>query len=134
VRVLVDTHVLLWAAVGDPRLRGALRDRYVDPDTDLVLSTATVWEVSIKYSLGKLPLPVPPSDFFAREIATRGYEVLDVRRSHAERTAALPWPADGHRDPFDRLLVAVALVEGLPVLSGDHRLRSYVDHGLVLAR
>jgi PIN domain nuclease of toxin-antitoxin system len=133
VRILVDTHVLLWAAVGDPRLRGRLRAVFVDPQATLVVSVASLWEVAVKYRLGRLPLPVPPSDFFAREVATRGYEVLDVRRAHAERAGVLTWPDSGHRDPFDRMLVAQALVEGVPLLSGDERLGDYVAHGLVLA-
>ena len=73
-------------------------------------------------------------DFFAREIATRRYEVLDVQRPHAERQAELPFPADGHRDPFDRMLVSQAIVEGIPLLSGDGRLHAYTAWGLVLRR
>lgn len=134
MRLLIDTHILLWAAVGDPRLRGSARMDFENPDNSLVVSVTTLWEVGIKYSIGKLPLPVSPRDFFAREIATRGYEVLDVQRPHAERQAELPFPADGHRDPFDRLLVAQAIVEGIPLLSGDGRLHAYTAWGLVLRR
>lgn len=133
MRVLVDTHVVLWAAVDDPRLRGTQRSVFADPQNTLVVSVASVWEIGIKYSLGELPLPVQPADFFAREVATRGYEVLDVRRPHAERVALLPYPDSGHRDPFDRMLVAQALVEGLPLMSGDRRLGGYETLGLVFA-
>ena len=132
MRLLNDTHVLLWAALADPRLRGQTRDDFVDPNNSLVVSVATMWEISIKYALGKLPLPVPPRDFFAREIATRAYEVLDIQRPHAERQAELPFPVDGHRDPFDRLLVTQAIVEGIPLLSGDRRLNAYTAYGLVI--
>lgn len=132
MRVLVDSHILLWAAIDDPRLRGGLRSTFVDPRNTLVVSVASLWEIGIKYGLGRLPLPVPPADFFAREVATRGYEILDIRRAHAERAAVLPYPRTGHRDPFDRMLVAQALAEGLPLLSGDDRLGGYVEHGLVL--
>ncbi|MEQ1501561.1 MAG: type II toxin-antitoxin system VapC family toxin [Myxococcota bacterium] len=133
MRVLIDTHVMLWAAIDDPRLRGARRATYVDPAVGLVLSVASLWEIGIKHSIGKLTLPVAPADFFAREVATRGYEVLEVRRPHAERVATLPFPDDGHRDPFDRMLVAQALVEGLPLLTGDRRLGGYTAHGLAWA-
>ena len=132
MRVLVDTHIVLWAATDDPRLRGRARACFVDPHHQLVVSTASVWEVGIKYSLGRLPLPVSPADFFAREVATRGYEILPVARQHAERTATLPWPETGHRDPFDRMLVAQALAEGVPLLSGDRRLVDYEAAGLRL--
>lgn len=133
MRILVDTHVLLWAAVADPRLRGRAFDLFVDPGNALVVSVTSLWEIAIKYSLGKLPLPVLPADFIAREIAARGYHVLDVRREHAERVSTLPFPAGGHRDPFDRLLVAQALTEGIPILTGDRRLADYTVAGLVLA-
>lgn len=132
MRLLIDTHILLWAALDDPRLRGQARADFLDPDNSPVVSVATLWEIGIKYAIGKLPLPVAPRDFFAREIATRHYEVLDVQRSHAERQAELPFPKGGHRDPFDRLLVTQAIVEGIPLLSGDGRLHSYTAWGLVL--
>lgn len=132
MRILIDTHVVLWAAVDDGRLSGLHRSAYTDGANELVVSVASLWEISIKYGLGKLPLPVTPADFFAREVASRGYQVLDVRRPHAERVGLLRYPSGGHRDPFDRMLVAQALVEGLPLMSADHRLRDYVDQGVVL--
>ncbi len=128
--LLIDSHILLWAAIDDPRLRGEARKAYVDPENLLVVSVATLWELGIKHSLGKLPLPVPARDFFAREIATRGYRVLDVQRAHAERAAELPYPDPGHRDPFDRMLVSQALVEGVPLLTFDGRLAAYEPLGL----
>ncbi|MBX2796866.1 MAG: type II toxin-antitoxin system VapC family toxin [Myxococcales bacterium] len=131
MKLLIDTHVVLWAAVGDPRLTGPMKARFEDPDNQLVVSVASLWEISIKYSIGKLPLPVVPGDFFAREVATRGYSVLDVGRAHAERVAVLPFPEGGHRDPFDRMLVAQALVQGLPLLSADGWLGRYESYGLV---
>jgi PIN domain nuclease of toxin-antitoxin system len=130
--VLIDSHVLLWAAIDDPRLSGAQRAAFVDPDNRLLVSVATVWELGLKHALGKLPLPVPARDFFAREIATRGYAVLDVKRAHAERAAELPYPDPLHRDPFDRMLVAQALVEGVAVMSADRRLGAYAALGLRL--
>jgi PIN domain nuclease of toxin-antitoxin system len=124
--------VLLWAAVDDPRLAGARRAAYVDPDNDLLVSTATLWELGIKYALGKLPLPVTPRDFFAREITERGYVVLEVKRAHAERAAELPYLDPKHRDPFDRMLISQALAEGIPLLSADQRFSAYRDLGLGL--
>ena len=132
MKLLIDSHVLLWAAVDDPRLAGARRAAYVDPDNDLLVSTATLWELGFKYALGKLPLPVSPRDFFAREIEVRGYIVLDVKRAHAERAAELPHPDPRHRDPFDRMLISQALAEGITLLSADQRFLQYRELGLGL--
>jgi PIN domain nuclease of toxin-antitoxin system len=130
VTLLIDSHVLMWAAIDDPRLAGAAREAYADPENVLLVSVATLWELGIKHALGRLPLPVPARDFFAREVATRGYHVLDVQRAHAERAAELPYPDPRHRDPFDRMLVAQALVEGAPLLSADGRLGAHGALGL----
>ncbi len=127
MRLLIDSRVLLWAALDDPRLAGAQREVYVDPDNDLLVSTATLWELGIQYALGKLPLPVTPRDSFAREFAVRGYAVLDVKRAHAARAAELPYPDPKHRDPFDRMLISQALTEGIPLLSADPRFSAYRD-------
>ena len=132
--ILIDSHILLWAAIDDPRLKGTARTVFADPDNLLLVSVATLWQLGIKHALGKLPLPVPARDFFAREIATRGYRVLDVQRAHAERAAELPYPDPGHRDPFDRMLVSQALVEGVPLLSADGRLGAYEALGLRVIR
>lgn len=132
MRLLIDTHVVLWAAVDDVRLRDRARAVVVDPANTLVVSVASLWEISIQASLGKLSLPVQPDVFFAREVAARGYQILDIGRAHAARVGSLPWPEDGHRDPFDRLLVAQALCEGLPMLSADRRLHAYCAVGLAL--
>ncbi len=115
-----------------PALAGARRAANVDPDNDLLVSTATLWELGIKYALGKLPLPVTPRDFFAREITERGYVVLEVKRAHAERAAERPYLDPKHRDPFDRMLISQALAEGIPLLSADQRVSAYRDLGLGL--
>lgn len=132
--LLVDSHILLWAAIDDPRLRGNARNAFVEPENLLLVSVATLWELGLKHALGKLPLPVPARDFFAREIATRGYRVLDVQRAHAERASELPYPDPSHRDPFDRMLVSQALVEGVPLLTVDGRLGAYEALGLRVVR
>lgn len=132
--LLVDSHILLWAAIDDPRLSGSVRRAFVDPDNVLMVSVGTLWELGIKHALGKLTLPVPARDFFAREITTRGYRLLDVQRAHAERAAELAYPDPAHRDPFDRLLVSQALVEGVPMLTGDRRLAAYESLGLQVIR
>lgn len=82
-------------------LRGNARKTFVDQENLLLVSAATPWELGIKHALGTLPLSVPAREFVAREIATRGYRVLDVQGAHAERAAVLPYPDPGHRDPFE---------------------------------
>lgn len=98
----------------------------------LLVSAATLWELAFKHGLRKLPLPVSARDFFARKIATRGYRVLDVQRAHAERAGEPAYVDPAHRNPFDRMLIAQALVEGVPLLSVDARFNAYEGLGLRL--
>lgn len=130
--LLIDSHILMWAAIADPRLRGPALEAFVDPNSVLLVSAATLWELGLKHGLGKLPLPVSARDFFSREITMRGYRVLDVQRTHAERAGELPYVDPAHRDPFDRMLIAQALVEGVPLLSVDARFKAYEALGLQL--
>ncbi len=93
-----------------------------DSNNDLLLSAVTSWEIAIKYSLGKLALPAPPETYVPQQIAKTGVTTLPVEHSHALRVAALP---AHHRDPFDRLLVAQAELEGATFLTGDQQFRPY---------
>lgn len=120
--VLLDTHSFLWALSDSPRLSAAARSVFLDQDRRLLLSTASVWEMAIKSNLGKLTLAKPLGAFLDEQLALNGIEILDVRRAHAERVATLPLH---HRDPFDRLLVAQATFERLPLLSADETLDRY---------
>ena len=87
-----------------------------DPATVRLLSSASVWEIVIKHQLGKLSLPAMPGDFVPSRLATTRTEVLEISARHALRVAELP---EHHRDPFDRMLVAQALVEGIPFMTSD---------------
>lgn len=120
VGVLLDTHVFLWAITNDPRLSRSAR--HILETTGLVLSVVSVWEIIIKVQIGKLRLPDAPSRFLPRHIAALAAEVLPVRIAHVLRLESLPLH---HRDPFDRLLVAQSLEEGLPLLSADALLAPY---------
>lgn len=86
------------------------------------MSAASIWEIVIKYGLGKLPLPLAPRDFVPSRLAITRTEVLDISGPHALRIAGLP---DHHRDPFDRMIVAQALVEGVPLLTAGRALGRY---------
>ncbi|MBC8093222.1 MAG: type II toxin-antitoxin system VapC family toxin [Pseudonocardia sp.] len=122
MRVLLDTHAWLWMAMDPDRLRAESRDLMVDPDNQVLLSVASTWEIAIKYRLGKLSLPRPPAYFLPDLMARMRIEDLPIESRHALRVAELP---DHHRDPFDRLLVAQAMVEGLPVVSADPQVARY---------
>jgi PIN domain nuclease of toxin-antitoxin system len=121
VKVLLDTHALLWFQSGDRRLSRAARAAIEDEDAELLLSAATVWEMAIKSSLGRLRL-ADPLDSYVQQKLRQGYVMLPVSWEHASRVERLPWH---HRDPFDRLLSAQALVERCPVVSRDRVLRKY---------
>lgn len=118
MRLLVDTHAALWFLEGDRRLSHLARNLIEDDKIERRLSAATVWEVAIKRSLGKL---IAPADFHER-MAKQGVAGLPVTDAHAAAVADLPLP---HHDPFDRLLVAQAQVEGMSILSADKILRKY---------
>jgi PIN domain nuclease of toxin-antitoxin system len=117
-RLLVDTHALLWWLTDDPALPGGARDAIADPGNEPLVSVATVWEIAIKRSLGKLRAP----DDLPAQIAAAGFGWLAISPDHAWRVRDLPMH---HRDPFDRMLVAQALAERVPVVSGDVRLAAY---------
>jgi PIN domain nuclease of toxin-antitoxin system len=117
-RLLVDTHALLWWLADDARLTADARAAIADPANEPLVSVASVWETAIKRSLGKLSAP----DDLPAQIADGGFTWLDVRAEHAWHVRAL---SAHHRDPFDRLLVAQALVEQVPVITADARFDAY---------
>jgi len=118
-RLLLDTNVALWLLFGDRRrVSGAAVESLEDEANEIVLSAASVWEIAIKRSLGKLTV----ADGWAAALWRLGFEPLPVTAFHAEAVERLPWH---HRDPFDRLLVAQALVERLVLVSADPRLGAY---------
>jgi PIN domain nuclease of toxin-antitoxin system len=121
VKILLDTHALLWFQAGDRRLSRAARGAIEAEDAEPVVSAASVWEMAIKASLGRLRLPAPVGAYMAERIGG-GYRVLPVSGGHAARVESLPWH---HRDPFDRLLAAQALEEGWPLITRDRVFRKY---------
>ena len=117
-RLLVDTHAVLWWLTDDPALSAAARDAIADPSNEPLVSTASVWEIAIKRSLGKLSAP----DDLPDRISESGFDWLAVAPQHAWQVGGLP---GHHRDPFDRLLIAQALVERLPIVTADPRFGAY---------
>jgi PIN domain nuclease of toxin-antitoxin system len=122
VRLLLDTHVLIWWLGGDERLRRKTRNLLSSPDHELLWSAASTWELAIKIRLGRFRLEEPLQQFVLRVISSQGLTPLPVDHAHAARVADLP---QHHRDPFDRLLVAQAMVEGVTLLTADPRLSAY---------
>lgn len=118
MRLLLDSHVVVWWSLYPSRLRNSTRDAIASADNEVFLSAASVWELNLKIARQKLALP---ADYAARLIAD-GLEELPVTIDHATRTAALPAL---HGDPFDRLLIAQALAEGLMLVTSDREICRY---------
>ena len=116
MRVLLDTHVLLWWVIDSDRLSKHARDLLLDVGNELYWSAASSWELAIKFRLGRLTLPAPPRVTIPKILRDQSIRSLDITQDHALATADLP---DHHRDPFDRLLAAQARIEKLRLLSAD---------------
>ncbi len=116
MRVLLDTHVFLWWVEGVRTLPAKARAVIANRDNECLLSVASVWEMAIKAGLGKLKLSLPVTRFVAENVAANGFRMLEISVVHAGGVETL---AAHHGDPFDRMLVAQALEEKLPIVSAD---------------
>jgi PIN domain nuclease of toxin-antitoxin system len=123
VRLLLDTHVLLWALMEPKRLGSELQTLLENPDHEVLFSAASVWEMSIKAALGRADFQVAPAVIVEAAQAT-GFIELPVRAAAALKVVALP---HHHRDPFDRLLVAQAMTEPAALYTADAQLGSYSE-------
>lgn len=119
--VLLDTHLLLWAAAGDPRLPRLATQRLEDEKTQPLFSAASIWEVVIKTGLGQADFQVDAA-VLRRGLLDNGYQELPITSAHTLAVARFP---NNHRDPFDRILAAQANEEGIELLTTDHTLASY---------
>lgn len=122
MRVLLDTQVWLWMVVAPERLSAASRRLVSLPESELLLSAVSALEIAIKWGLKKLTLPAAPEALVPEWMRRMGVTPLPVLHGHALRVAALP---PHHRDPFDRLLVAQAQIEDVPILTADPSFAKY---------
>lgn len=118
MRILLDTHVLLWWLADDPQLGESGREAIAAPENLIAFSAASIWEIRIKQAVGKLDLPADFADILTRQ----PFEPLAVTVAHAHALRELPLL---HRDPFDRLLIAQARVEGMTILTRDNAIPQY---------
>jgi PIN domain nuclease of toxin-antitoxin system len=125
VKLLLDTHVFLWWISDARDLSKRARERIADGQSPLYWSAASSWEVTIKFALGRLKLSKAPERFLPDELMRNRVESLPIVDAHALRAGLLP---PHHRDPFDRMLVAQAQIEGLVLLTNDPTLRRYEVH------
>lgn len=122
MRLLLDTHAFLWWVDDDKRLSRAAHAAIRDRENECLVSLASCWELTIKVSLGKLSLESSVEQFVPTHTAINGFRLLPIEFSHTGRVARLPFH---HRDPFDRMLAAQALVERLAIVSADPIFRRY---------
>ena len=116
MRLLLDTHTFLWAAIDSPQLSPTASELFLDPQNTLYLSIASIWEMAIKCSLGKLTFHKPMEAYILDMLQKNAIQTLAIDFRHVTRVSAL---AFHHRDPFDRLLISQALEEKIAVLSCD---------------
>jgi PIN domain nuclease of toxin-antitoxin system len=122
VKVLLDTCAFLWLVTDDPKLSQLAKEIFLDSGNELILSAVTGFEITIKYSFGKLHLTEAPKEFISNRIQANGLTELPISMNHTYVLQNLPLH---HKDPFDRLLVAQALVNQIPILSSDEQLSAY---------
>lgn len=122
VRLLLDTHTLLWWLFDDGRLSAGAREAIADPERAVLVSSASAWEVATKYRLGKLPEAGDVPIRLAHYLRKAGFDTIGISVDHALAAVSLPGP---HRDPFDRMLVAQARIEQLAVVTTDAVFQEY---------
>lgn len=122
MKILLDTHAFLWWITDDVKLSEFARKMMADGKNTLLLSAASAWEIAIKARLGRLKIPDPPDRFISEQMFQNTIQALPIQMSHALHVYHLP---PHHQDPFDRLLIAQAELEGLTLLSSDQQMKKY---------
>ena len=122
MKYLIDTHILLWMASEQTQISSKIRKILSDEKCEIYLSVASIWEMAIKISLGKLGLPVELKQFIQAQVLDNGIILMSVKKEHTYLLTKLPFH---HRDPFDRLLVSQSSVEDLAILTADKIFKKY---------
>ncbi|HEY3778162.1 MAG TPA: type II toxin-antitoxin system VapC family toxin [Rhizomicrobium sp.] len=122
MQLLLDTHALLWWLAGDATLSAAARKAISDEGNGIFVSAASAWEIATKHRLGKLPGAAAIVADIDGAIADQGFAALPINVRHAQAAGTLPGP---HRDPFDRMLIAQAMIERLVLVTNEHTFDSY---------
>jgi PIN domain nuclease of toxin-antitoxin system len=122
MRILLDTNVFLWLLLDDPKLSQASKAVFLDQATEPLLSMASVWEIFIKHRIGKLSVPGNPASFIREQLKINNITLMPIHYAHLAGILDLPMI---HKDPFDRVIIAQALHEHLPVLSSDSVFMKY---------
>lgn len=115
-RYLIDTHILLWWVFDDPKLDNLSREIIQNPNHQILVSSASAWEIATKYRIGKLPEAKELIENYAQTLKKARFVELNITTAHALRAGILPI---NHRDPFDRMLMAQAELENLPIITHD---------------
>ena len=122
MRLLLDTHALLWWLLGDPALSSVARNAIADPGSEVFVSAASAWEITTKFRIGKLPKAAVIAADVAGIVAQHGFIELPLVIRHGQLAGSLPGI---HKDPFDRMLVAQAIITDMAIVSGDEILSAY---------
>ncbi|NOU22713.1 MAG: type II toxin-antitoxin system VapC family toxin [Methyloglobulus sp.] len=122
MKVLLDTCAFIWLVTDNPKLSELAKEIFLDEDNEILLSAVTGFEIAVKYSLGKLHLTEPPREFVVHRMNANALTELPVSMAHALALQNMP---SHHKDPFDRLLVAQAMVNQIPLLSANQQLSAY---------
>jgi len=122
MRLLLDTHTLIWMAAQHHKLSDKARDLILDTENELFLSVASIWEMSIKAGLGKLILQQPIAQIIHEQVQMNGLQIMNIEAAHALAVGSLP---RHHHDPFDRLIIAQSQLENLTILGCDSAMNAY---------
>ena len=122
MRLLLDTHVFLWFVTGNAGLSDSARALIEDQGNERLLSIASLWEMAIKASMGRLTLALPFTEIVRQQVTGNAIDLLPIAAEHLDVLQTLPFH---HRDPFDRLIIAQGIAEGIPILSRDSSFNSY---------
>ncbi|MFB8788201.1 MAG: type II toxin-antitoxin system VapC family toxin [Potamolinea sp.] len=123
MRLLLDTHIFIWYILDNRKISPTVRALIDDQDNEILLSIASIWEMAIKHSSGKLSFGMPFELFIEQQLSVNTIELLKINLDHINVVASLPFH---HRDPFDRLLIAQTMVEQIPILSADSVFDNYL--------